>query len=113
MRPSKKKLSADIVEFTRRALLESYQQEFRENQLNILTARYKKLESYIDQSYIDKLGGTLEPAKWESKKAEWKIEIEQENISRQIDALRNTNTSYMIEGIKLMEVPIVRQRCFR
>ena len=98
------KLTPDIIEETRRALMESSKDEkvFRENQINEFSMRYKKLDYYIDQAYQDKLDGYIEPSHWEQKTAEWKNE--QENIENQLTVLRKTNTAYMIEGIKLMEI---------
>lgn len=97
-------LPRDIVEFTRDTLLSSHKEEreFRETQIRTLTARYKKLESYIDNLYTDKLEGTIELSYWKRRTAEYKAE--QEDISVQIDALRRSNTEYMLEGVKLMEV---------
>lgn len=97
-------LPKDIVEFTRDALLSSHKEEreFRETQVRNLTARYKKLETFIDKLYTDKLEQTIEHSYWERRTAEYKSE--QEDISVRIDALRRSNTEYMLEGVKLMEI---------
>ena len=98
------KLTEDIVSFTKEALLQSHHQEkeLREAQLKTFVARYKKLESYIDQAYQDRLDGLLETDDWKSRTSCWKIE--QEDLNKKIEALRNANTAYMLEGIKLMEL---------
>ena len=97
-------LSEEIIEFTKDVLLQSHQEEklFRETQIKELTARYKRLDNYIDQAYLDKLDGAIEPDKWESKTSEWKLE--QEHITKKFDAFRVANSSYMLEGIRLMEI---------
>lgn len=97
-------VSEEIIEFTKDVLLQSHQEEklFRETQITELTTRYKKLENYIDQTYLDKLDGIIEPGKWEIKTFEWKLE--QEEISKRLEAFRLANSSYMLEGIKLMEI---------
>jgi site-specific DNA recombinase len=97
-------LNEEIVEYTRQALLESSSDEraFREAQLNALAERYKKLGSYIDQCYQDKLDGTIEPEQWENRTAQWKSE--QSEITDRINALRDANTDYMLNGIRLMEL---------
>lgn len=97
-------LNTQIIEDTRTALLQSSDQEstFRENQVKALTERYRKLESHVSNSYVDKLEGKITADFWEQKTAEWKAE--QEQIEAQIKALRRANTDYMLEGIKLMEL---------
>jgi site-specific DNA recombinase len=97
-------LPLDIVEFTKEALLSSHrdEKELRELTISKLTARYKKLDSYIDKLYTDKIEGIIELSYWERRTSEYKNE--QEDISVQINALRESNTEYMLEGIKLMEV---------
>ena len=98
------RLTPDIVEWTRESLLESCREEseFRESKLKSLTARYRKLESYIFKAYEDKLEGRIDDDLWKAKTSEWKTE--QGEINGQIEALRNVNTSYMLEGVKLMEL---------
>lgn len=97
-------LTDQIIEDTRTALLQSSEQEraFREGQVKTLTERYRKLEAFVSNSYQDKLEGKIDADFWEQKTAGWKAE--QEQIETQIKAFRNTNTDYMAEGIKLMEL---------
>jgi len=96
--------SAEVVGWTRKALLESSRDE-REQQASavaMLTTRYQKLSNYISQAYEDKLEGRIELELWESKTAQWKAE--QAGIERQITAYRHANTNYLEEGIRLMEI---------
>lgn len=98
------RIPKSIVEFTRKALLDSSKEEreFRELQIKQLITRYTKLENYIDKSYEDKLDGLIEPYEWSRKNQKYKDE--QEEITIKIDTLRDANTAYMMEGVKLMEV---------
>ncbi len=107
------RLSREIVDWTREALLESSkdEREFRDSQISAMTTRYKKLDSFISQAYEDKLEGTLEPALWESKTAQWKTE--QRLIEDQLKALRAANTSYLEEGVRLMELAERAAELFR
>jgi site-specific DNA recombinase len=105
-------LSEDIIEFTRTALLSSHHDEkvFRESQIENLLTRYKKLGNLIDKAYEDKLESRIEPDYWESKTVLWKGE--QEEISGQIEALRRSNTLFMLEGVKLLEIANSAARLF-
>lgn len=85
-----------------RAFFINFLRKNNETQVRNLTARYKKLETFIDKLYTDKLEQTIELSYWERRTAEYKAE--QDEISVQINALRQSNTEYMLEGVKLMEV---------
>lgn len=97
------KLSPEILNWTRDALLESAKDEalFRKEQMSNLTARFQKLDSFIELSYVDRLEGRLEPAEWERKTESWKRE--QSEIEERLRAFREANTGYMQDGIRLME----------
>lgn len=64
--------------------------------------RYKKLDSFISQSYMDKLEEKIGDDLWESKTSEWKSE--QERIMVDLNSFRSANTDYMLEGVKLLEL---------
>ena len=98
------KIPNEVIEYTKEALLGSHQEEknYRESQVSLLTERYKKLDTYIDKLYVDKLEEVIELSFWESRTAAYKAE--QEEILSKIDALKSSNTTYMLEGIKLMEI---------
>lgn len=98
------KLSSEVIEWSREALLASADQEreFREAKVKSLTTRYKKLESYVSVAYEDRLEGRIELDMWERKTAEWKAE--QEGIQTELSALNKASTSYMLEGVRLMEL---------
>ncbi len=95
---------SEIVEWTREALLESSKEEreYREAEVKRLNARYVKLESFISKSYDHMLEGRIKTEMWESRTAEWKSE--QEEITTRLNAINHTNTDYLLEGIRLMEL---------
>lgn len=101
---SKIRLTKDVVEWTREALLESSteEREYRQAQVRSLTNRYNKLDSMISQAYEDKLEGHIEPEFWETKTSAWKSE--QSEITIQLEALKQANTDFMLEGVKYMEL---------
>lgn len=96
-------LTPEIVEWTRQALLESSKDErdFREAAIKTLTTRYQKLDGFISRAYDDHLEGRIEPDLWEAKTTEWKRE--QKETLTQIEAHNRANTSYLHEGVRLME----------
>ncbi len=98
------KIGAEIVEWTRQALLDSLKAErdFQEAALTQLTTRSRTLQDRIDRCYIDKLEGRIELEDWERRSAEWKRE--QSGLVVQIQAHQNANTAYMRHGLKLMEL---------
>ena len=101
---SKIEISSDIVEYTRDTLLSSHREEkeFREKQIVDLLARYKKLQSFIDNTYTDKVAGIIGDSDWERMTGIYKTE--QMEIELKVASLREANTAYMIEGVKLMEI---------
>ncbi len=107
------KLTPEIIEWTKTALMESAQIEidFRTQQVQALTAKYKKLESYISDSYKDKLDGVISVEDWDSRTSEWKQE--QIQISLKLSALKETNTSYMQDGIRLLDIANKASELFR
>ena len=93
-----------MVEWTREALLESHSDEkrLREASLAKLNTRYKKLQGYIDQCYDDKIEGLIDTDMWKGRTAKWNDE--KADILSRIKAFDKVNTSYLEEGVKLMEL---------
>lgn len=98
------RLPEDVIEWTRHALFENRQDEkaARDRELKRLSSEYQTLQRKIDACYNDKLEGLISTARWQSKNDQWKIE--QEQIEKKIANLRQDNTAYQNEGIKLMEL---------
>jgi len=97
-------IPGSVVELTREALLESSRDErtFREAEVNRLSRRYKKLDQFLSRAYEDRLEGHIDLELWEEKSSLWKRE--QADILGQIESLKKANTSYMEEGLQLMEL---------
>lgn len=98
------RLTEDVLEWTKEVLLESSAEErqYRQAQVRSLSNRYNKLDSMISTAYEDKLEGRIEPDFWEAKTSTWKSE--QSEISIQLEALKQANTDFMLEGVKYMEL---------
>lgn len=98
------RLTSEIVDWTKEALLETSkdEQEYRAVQIKALSVRYRKLDNYISQAYDDKLDGKLELDLWERKTEAWKAE--QRQIEGQLQALRAANTSFLHDGMHLIEL---------
>ncbi|MNK15773.1 hypothetical protein D3C87_339230 [compost metagenome] len=98
------RLPEDVIEWTRHALFENHQDEklTRDRELKRLSSEYQTLQRKIDACYDDKLDGLISTERWQSKNDQWKSE--QEQIEKKIAHLRQDNTAYLNEGIKLMEL---------
>jgi site-specific DNA recombinase len=98
------KLTPEIVEWTREALLSSHADQAEHHQAEVARhrARLDKLTSYVDQAYTDRLEGRITPELWERRSAEW--ETERADIERKLAALGNAKTSYIASGVKLLEL---------
>ena len=97
-------IPAEVVQMTRAALLQSSkkEQETHAAALAKLNSRYTRIQKLISAAYEDKLEGTIDAELWETKTTEWKRE--QADIHANISALKSADTSYMLEGIKLLEL---------
>ncbi len=98
------KMTPEIVEWTREALLSSHadQAEHHRATMARLNARKEKLASYVDQAYTDRLEGRIPEELWDRRSAEW--ETERRDINRQLDAHESAKTNYLASGIKLLEL---------
>lgn len=98
------KLTPEIVEWTREALLASHadQAEHHRSTVTRLETRRAKLASYLDTAYTDRLEGRIPQDVWERRSAEW--ETERKDIDRQLAALGNAKVNYLASGIKLLEL---------
>ncbi|MBM4252752.1 MAG: hypothetical protein FJ146_12330 [Deltaproteobacteria bacterium] len=94
----------EIVELTRHSLLQSSKQEQEIQAASIakLHARYARIQRLLGAAYEDKLEGKIDAELWEAKTAEWKRE--QADIQAQLNGLKAADTSYMLEGVRLLEL---------
>ena len=98
------RIPADVVHMTRDALLQSSktEQETHKAALSKLSARYSRIQKLIGAAYEDKLEGNIDAELWETKTSEWKRE--QADIQASLTALHSADTSYMLEGVRLLEL---------
>ncbi len=93
-----------IIEWTKQALMESHQQEreYHQKQVTTLEDRYRTIQNKINKSYEDKLEGFIDHDFWQEQSSRWRQE--QTQIESQLTTLRETNTAYIDQGVKLMEL---------
>lgn len=97
-------LTPEAVELTRKALLESAQQEqeYREQAILNLNREIATLQRRIDRCYTDHVDGKIEPDEWESRTALWKTE--QSDLRLKLAAHDRADLRYMQKGVKLLEM---------
>lgn len=97
-------LPEEVIEWTKSALKESHQQErdLQNHQLSLLEARYKSTKNKIGRAYEEKLEGLIDHDFWSEQNSRWNRELTM--IESQVSALRAANTSYMEQGVRLMEL---------
>jgi len=98
------KMTPEIVEWTREALLASHadQAEHHNATVTRLEGRRAKLASYLDTAYTDRLEGRIPEDTWKRRSAEW--EAERKDIDRQLAALGDAKATYLTSGVKLLEL---------
>lgn len=98
------RLPEEIVEWTRKALLESAKEEraVHDASLQSLQMRHRKLQNYIDSCYQDKLEGRIDTTFWQQKTDEFKRE--QREILEQMGRLQTADTKYLEHGVALLEL---------
>lgn len=100
----KLQFTPDVLDWIKNALLQSNQdtQKFHEDAIVRLQAEYQKLESRIQVMYIDKLDGKILGDFFESMSVKWRDD--QSQILRTIQEHQSASQSYLLEGIKLIEL---------
>ncbi len=68
------------------------------------------LDRYIGDSYEDKLEGRIEPDFWQTKTGQRKKE--QIDILAQVESLNRANSTYLQEGVRLMELALRAHELF-
>ncbi|HBP90846.1 MAG TPA: recombinase family protein [Nitrospiraceae bacterium] len=92
------------VDWIKDALRESHAEEraFHEHAIGTLRAQFDRLQTRIDQIYVDKLDGTVSEEFWRNKTTEWKHE--QDQIGERLEAHKTANRAYYEDGIKILEL---------
>uniref|UniRef100_Q028A0 Recombinase n=1 Tax=Solibacter usitatus (strain Ellin6076) TaxID=234267 RepID=Q028A0_SOLUE len=96
--------STEVLAWVTTALRESHQDEkqFHDEAISKLQREQRRLQDRIDAMYADKLDGRIDNAFFDRKAGE--ARSEQCRIMRDIEAHQTANTSYIEEGIKLLEL---------
>lgn len=97
-------IDQDKLGWVKKALKLSHEDErvYHDRIIKDNQTRYTKLQTRIDQAYLDKLDGKISEEFWEDKMAEWRTE--QELIRRKIEMHEKANTGYFKEGIRILEL---------
>lgn len=94
----------EVVDWTKQALLESHQYErtYHLKQITVLEDQYRTLQNKINKTYEDKIEGLIDNDFWNMQNTKWKQE--QALIETQLASIRSSNTAYIDQGVKLMEL---------
>jgi hypothetical protein len=103
----------EVLDWMRAALRESHADEKREHETAIarLQAEYDRLQNRIYAMYVDKLDGRVDTAFFERMSAEWRAE--QDRCLREIERHQSADQSYLVEGVRLLELARNAQRLFQ
>ena len=93
-----------VFNWTREALQLSQQEkaEFHRKAIEELSAQYLKLQSRIDQMYLDKLDGEIEEIFYQRYLKQWREE--QDHIQEQIRQHQKADENYIEQVSKLIEI---------
>ena len=103
----------EVLDWMRAALRESHADEKREHEAAIarLRAQYDRLQNRIYAMYVDKLDSRVDTAFFERMSAEWRAE--QDRCLREIERHQSADQSYLVEGVRLLELARNAQRLFQ
>ena len=96
-------LANEHIEYIKKGLKESLKdkKEYSEEMKTRLNAEIKKIESRLEQLYLDKLDGITTLEDWAEKNQKWKHDLNDKRI--QLEALQNTEQKYYEEGVRIIE----------
>ena len=96
-------LASEHIEYIKQGLKESLKdkKEYSEEMKTRLNAEIKKIESRLEQLYLDKLDGIITLEDWAEKNQKWKHDLNDKRI--QLEALQNTEQKYYEEGVRIIE----------
>lgn len=94
----------EMIELTRKALLESHkdEKEYHEKALKNLSHELDKLQRMIDACYEDKVMGKIDNDFWERQTGLWKKK--QSDVIASINFHKQANTKYLSKGVELLEL---------
>ena len=94
----------ELLAKVKKSLLSSHkdEREYHDQQLQILSGQYTKLQNRIHQIYIDKLDGAVTDEFYKEKTAEWRRE--QDTIKATLGKHQNADTTYLAQGVHILEL---------
>ena len=97
-------MDKEVLEWVVTALKESHGDEkrYHDEMVGKLQKEYHKLQDRIDAMYVDKLDAQITQEFFDRKNSDWRAE--QAEILRKIEKHQNANSSYLEEGVQLLEL---------
>ena len=94
----------EAVEFVIKALKESHldKKAYLKKVVTELQADLERVRNRLDNMYLDKLDGKVDPAYYDRKNREWRREAEK--IQAKMLKHHNANDCYLDEGVQLLEL---------
>ena len=98
------RMDKEVLEWVVTALKESHGDEkrYHDEMIGKLQKEYQKLQDRIDAMYVDKLDAKITQEFFDRKNSDWRTE--QAEILRKIEKHQNANSSYLEEGVQLLEL---------
>lgn len=98
------RMDKEVLEWVVTALKESHGDEkrYHDEMVGKLQKEYHKLQDRIDAMYVDKLDAQITQEFFDRKNSDWRAE--QAEILRKIEKHQNANSSYLEEGVQLLEL---------
>jgi site-specific DNA recombinase len=98
------RLDKEVLDWVVTALKESHcdEKRYHDEMIGKLQKEYQRLQDRIDAMYVDKLDGKIPHEFFERKNSDWRTE--QAEILRKIEKHQNANSSYLEEGVQLLEL---------
>lgn len=98
------RLDGDVLAWMISALKSGHadQKRYHNEMISTLQREYTKLQNRIDQMYVDKLDGKIEQSFHDQMNTEWRQE--QSAVLRKMESHQTANTSYIDQGIRILEL---------
>jgi site-specific DNA recombinase len=98
------RMDKEVLEWVVTALRESHGDEkrYHDEMIAKLQKEYQKLQNRIDAMYVDKLDAKITQEFFDRRNGDWRTE--QAEILRKIEKHQNANSSYLEEGVRLLEL---------
>jgi site-specific DNA recombinase len=105
-------LDAEIIEWIAEALRQSHQDKVSYHRVAVgaLQDQYDTLQARIDAMYLDRLDGRIDTAFFDRKASEWRSD--QARLAREIEEHRESDQTYISEGVGLLELASKAHRLF-